>query len=584
MRQALVGWLDTAKRLISTRRADQRQTLLSESRKLMRRCSEAVPVWIMPIPIMAESFDPKTTRFDVVIIDEASQADLNALIPLYMGKQIVVVGDHEQVTPLGVGKDQTVLENLRKSMLQDIPNSHLFDNLSSIYDIARQSFGDAVRLIEHFRCVPEIIAFSNQLSYGGKIRPLREANSTNLKPACVARRVDGFRENDINRREAEDIIATIKAMIRHPAYAGKTIGIISMIGDSQAALIQSMLHKEIDGVELETRRIQAGISGEFQGDERDVIFLSLVDSSSDEGTLRTTGAGAFEQTKKRYNVAASRARDQLWVVHSFDPNLNLKSEDLRFQLLRHVRDPQATLRAFDREESRTESPFEREVLKRLTGAGYLVRTQWQVGYFRIDMVVEGGGKRLAVECDGDRWHPLEKLSEDIERQTILERLGWQFVRIRGSAFYRNPEQAMRPVFERLSEMGIPRESGGEREHPVSDMTLIHELDDIAANSCVEDTYAEATQPISDAEPGQPTESNTSTTLTHATDLDLGHVESFLGRSAGAVVPLETFLRDLARSRGSQRLGRHIRKALEVEVRRLAAQGKIAIEDGGVRLL
>lgn len=354
VRQALVGWLDTAKRLISTRRADRRKTLLSESRKLMRRCSEAVPVWIMPIPIVAESFDPKTTRFDVVIIDEASQADLNALIPLYMGKQIVVVGDHEQVTPLGVGKDQTILENLRKSMLQGIPNSHLFDNLSSIYDIARQSFGDAVRLIEHFRCVPEIIAFSNQLSYDGKIRPLREANSTNLKPACVARRVDGFRENDINRREAEDIIATIKAMIRHPAYAGKTIGVISMIGDSQAALIQSMLHKEIDGVELETRRILAGISGEFQGDERDVIFLSLVDSSSDEGTLRTTGAGAFEQNKKRYNVAASRARDQLWVVHSFDPSLNLKSTDLRFQLLRHVKDPQATLRAFDREESRTE--------------------------------------------------------------------------------------------------------------------------------------------------------------------------------------------------------------------------------------
>ena len=167
VRQALVGWLDTAKRLISTKQADKRQLLLSEGRKLMRRCSTAVPVWIMPISLMTENFDPRTTRFDVVIVDEASQADLNALIPLYMGKQVVVVGDHEQVTPLGVGKDQTMLENLRKSMLQDIPNSHLFDNLSSIYDIGRQSFGDAIRLVEHFRCVPEIIAFSNQLSYEG---------------------------------------------------------------------------------------------------------------------------------------------------------------------------------------------------------------------------------------------------------------------------------------------------------------------------------------------------------------------------------------------------------------------------------
>ncbi len=169
IRQALVGWLDTTKRLISTRQLDRRQSLFSEARRLMKKCADAVPVWIMPISIMAESFDPAITRFDVVIIDEASQADLNALIPLYLGKQVIVVGDHEQVTPLGVGKGQVILDNLRKSMLQDIPNSHLFDNMSSIYDIARQSFGDAIRLVEHFRCVPEIIGFSNQLSYEGKI-------------------------------------------------------------------------------------------------------------------------------------------------------------------------------------------------------------------------------------------------------------------------------------------------------------------------------------------------------------------------------------------------------------------------------
>jgi very-short-patch-repair endonuclease/superfamily I DNA/RNA helicase len=474
VRQALVGWLDTAKRLVSTRQASRRQSLLSEARKLMTRCTDAVPVWIMPISLVAEHFDPATSRFDVVIIDEASQADLNALIPLYMGEQVVVVGDHEQVTPLGVGKDMTLLENLRKSMLQDIPNSHLFDNQSSIYDIGRQSFGDAIRLVEHFRCVPEIIAFSNQLSYGGAIRPLRESNSTHIKPACVSHHVEGVRDGDTNQREAEQIVALIKAMTKHEAYVGKTIGVISMVKESQAVLIQSLLHKEIDSVELETRRIQAGISSEFQGDERDIMFLSMVDSQSDEGTLRTTGEGAFELTKKRYNVAASRARDQLWVVHSFDPDLHLKSADLRFRLLRHVKDPSAAIRAFNEEVRRTESPFEREVLRLLLGAGYRVKTQWQVGYFRIDMVVEGGGKRLAVECDGDRYHPIEKLAEDVERQTILERLGWKFVRIRGSVFYREPELAMRQIFSSLQALGIPPE-GNDTEVPAGNMTLVHEL-------------------------------------------------------------------------------------------------------------
>jgi very-short-patch-repair endonuclease len=474
VRQALVGWLDTAKRLVSTRQADRRQSLLSEGRKLMKKCAGAVPVWIMPIAMVAENFDPGSTRFDVVIIDEASQADLNALIPLYMGRQVIVVGDHEQVTPLGVGKDLTLLENLRKSMLQDIPNSHLFDNQSSIYDIGRQSFGDAIRLAEHFRCVPEIIAFSNQLSYDWKIRPLRESNSTHIKPACVPYRVDGIRDGDTNRIEAEQIVALIKAMTQHEAYMGKTIGVISMVKEAQAVLIQSLLHKEIDSIELESRRIQAGIPSEFQGDERDIMLLSMVDSQSDEGTMRTTGDGAFELIKKRYNVAASRARDQLWVVHSFDPDLHLKSADLRFKLLKHVRDPLATLRAFNKEAQRAESPFEREVLKLLIGKEYRVKTQWQVGYFRIDMVVEGGGKRLAVECDGDRYHPIEKLAEDIERQTILERLGWKFIRIRGTAFYRDPSLAMQAVFSKLQELEIPPE-GNDAEVPLNDMTLVHEL-------------------------------------------------------------------------------------------------------------
>lgn len=488
MRQALVGWLDTAKRLASTRQLDKRQTLLSEARKLMKKCSEAVPVWIMPISIMAESFDPQTTKFDVVIIDEASQADINALIPLYMGTQIVVVGDHEQVTPLGVGKDQTILENLRKSMLSDIPNAHLYDNMSSIYDLARQSFGEGVRLVEHFRCVPQIISFSNALSYEGKIRPLREASSSNLKPSCVPFRVNGMRDGDINREEAEQIILLIKAMIRHEAYAGKTIGVISMLGESQATLIQSMIHKEIESIEIETRRIQSGISGEFQGDERDVIFLSMVDSASDTHPLRATGEGAFEQTKKRYNVAASRARDQLWVIHSFDPDLHLKVSDIRYRLLQHVRDPNSSVRNLEQEIIRTESPFEKEVLKRLINAGFKVTTQVEVGYFRIDMVVEGNGKRLAVECDGDRYHPIEKLADDMNRQAILERLGWKFARIRGSAFYRNPDQAMSSVFKLLEEQEIFPFASNNMDSIQEEKKLIDELNAIIATGLTEDQY------------------------------------------------------------------------------------------------
>ncbi len=61
---------------------------------------------------------------------------------------------------------------------------------------------------------------------------------------------------------------------------------------------------------------------------------------------------------------------------------------------------------------------------------------------------------IAIKCDGERYHGPEKLQEDMEREAILVRLGWQFVHIRGSIFFRDEDRAMRPVFQRLNELGL----------------------------------------------------------------------------------------------------------------------------------
>lgn len=499
VRQALVGWLDTMAKIKSTRQKQILWPLQSQARKLMKLSAKAVPVWVMPLAVAAENFDPASTRFDVVIIDEASQADLNALVPIYQADKVIVVGDHEQVTPEAVGKDQSLVHKLIDTYIPDIPNSKLFDNRCSIYDIGRQSFGDAICLLEHFRCVPEIIAFSNRLSYDGRIRPLRESNSTPIKPACVAYRVNGVAQGQLNHREADTIVGLIKAMCQHPKHAGKTIGVISMVGENQANLIAAKLRKELDPVEYERRRIICGNSAQFQGDERHIMFLSMIDSGKEYGLgpIAKKGEGAWESTKKRYNVAASRAQDQLWVVHSLDPDDDLKPGDLRQELILHVQNPLSTIRLFKQEEPRTQSEFERRVLHILVSKGYRVRCQWEVGYYRIDMVIEGEGKRLAVECDGDRWHPIEKLADDMARQVILERLGWRFVRIRGSAFFRDEERAMLPVFQLLDELGI--EPGLRDDGPAEDDSLVKELESIVAEFHKDDEELPAELPSVETE-------------------------------------------------------------------------------------
>src|SRR5258708_32216229 len=158
-----------------------------------------------------ESFDPRETRFDVVIIDEASQSDVTALAALYFGREHVVVGDKEQVTPDAVGQRLDQVQRLIETNLQGIPNSHLYDGQTSIYDLAETAFGGVVALREHFRCVPEIIQFSNHLSYNQTIRPLREPMSASVRPALVAHRVRGFRDANgkTNQVEAEEIASLV---------------------------------------------------------------------------------------------------------------------------------------------------------------------------------------------------------------------------------------------------------------------------------------------------------------------------------------------------------------------------------------
>ena len=460
--QALTGFVQTIGR-IGKGHGKRAAEFRRRAQQLLASARSAVPVWIMPLSRVYESFNPRQDKFDVVIIDEASQGDVTALAALYLGHSHVVVGDKEQVTPDAVGQRVDDVGRLIETDLRGVPNRHLYDGQMSIYDLAEASFGGVIALREHFRSVPDIIEFSNQLSYDSKIQALREASSASVKPAVVSQRVPGHRvlRDKTNAVEAEEVVSLVLACLESPSYqhneSGEwtSFGVISLLGDEQAIMIEEMLRRHLAPDVFERHRILCGSAAQFQGDERDVVFLSMVDSPSHDGPLAMRGFGSNNMFKKRYNVAVSRARNQLWLVHSLDPVQHLKSGDLRRRLIDYVRDPFGMSRDIQKHGAATESEFEKLVLQRLISAGYSVRPQWQVGGYRIDLVVFDGKGRLAVECDGHRWHHSdEQLERDFERQAILERLGWIFVRVRGSLFFRDPDRAMKPVFDRLNFLDI----------------------------------------------------------------------------------------------------------------------------------
>jgi very-short-patch-repair endonuclease len=460
--QALTGWLGLHKK-IGKGGGKNVARLKEEAKTKLVECRSAVPVWIMPLSRVTECFDLATTRFDVVILDEASQSDVLGLAAFALGREVVVVGDHEQVSPYAVGQSTDRVNALIDEILTDIPNKRLYDGKTSVYDLARQSFGGTIRLLEHFRCVPDIIQFSNQLCYGGEIRPLREASSSRVYPHLVAHRVkNGKESNGVNKNEALEIASLVSAVCRLEEYEGCTIGVICMLGTEQAVYIDSLLRKRLAVSEYQQRRILCGNASQFQGDERDIIFLSIVNSPSD-GPLFLRQR---DDARKVFNVAASRARDQLWVVHSLNPRRDLKTRDLRLRLISHAEDPSALRPEIDRERKRFRSDLEKSVFLGLTEGGYRIIQQYMVGECVIDLVVENDkGNRVAIQCDGDRVATMEAVEEEIAREQMLRRLGWDFVRVRGSEFFQNPDKAMKKLERRLREVGIAPVGPGDQVEP-----------------------------------------------------------------------------------------------------------------------
>ena len=460
LRQALQGWMAVVKK-IGKGTGKRAPEYKAEARKLMEQCQNAVPAWIMPIDKALDSLNPDKNSFDIVIVDEASQSDISSLAVLYMGKKQIIVGDDKQVSPMAVGLNVDNITNLRKMYLSDdIPNNIIYDPTTSIYDIAMTTY-TPLMLREHFRCVPDIIGYSNWLSYDGKIKPLRAANDSNILPAVVNYRVDGGERSGkqkINEPEAKAIVALIRSCIEQPEYRGKTIGVISLLGADQAKLIESLIHADdnISPSEIENRCILCGDSSNFQGDERDIIFLSMVDCPENPSeTLRNLGYGSNDAYRKRYNVATSRARDQLWVVNSIDLGTNLKAGDIRRGLLEYALNPHSRDIMEKEVQEKAESPFEVAVAMALKDRGFNVVQQWEVGAYRIDMVINPTTNQIAIECDGERWHSSEvQIRNDMERQTILERIGWNFIRIRGSEYYSQPEKTIERVVAELEKLNV----------------------------------------------------------------------------------------------------------------------------------
>ncbi|MDB4011069.1 AAA domain-containing protein [Polaribacter sp.] len=480
LRQHLDAWVMAVKKIGKTGKGKRAMKFKKIAQQEMQYCKDSIPCWIMPLYKVAETIKVEQEMYDYVIIDEASQLGPDAIFLLYISKNIIIVGDDKQTSPEYVGVKANTMTPHIKRHLKGIQFSDYYDTEFSFFDLAK-FFCDGVTVLrEHFRCMPEIIEFSNKNFYapeGKGLYPLKQYSEKRLEPLTSIFCKNGYTEGRysaiVNEPEANEIVETIGELILDDRYIGKTFGVITLQGNQQANMIENLLLKKIGEKEFHKRKIICGNSTSFQGDERDIIFLSLVTAHNHKRS-----ALVKPPDERRFNVAMSRAIEQVWLFHSVQLDDLSNTNDLRYKLLDHFKNYnsyQSILntpieRGLGTQPEPFDSWFEVDVYNDIVSQQLSVIPQYEVakGRYRIDLVaLFPDGTKIAIECDGDKWHGAEQHENDMMRQKVLERCGWQFFRVRGYEYYTNRKKALEPLWEMIPEIEEIKEPVRSKEEDIS---------------------------------------------------------------------------------------------------------------------
>jgi superfamily I DNA and/or RNA helicase/very-short-patch-repair endonuclease len=442
-------------------------------RKLFKHVPNVIksikPCFMMSPLSVAQFVDSTSEPFDLVIFDEASQiTSEDAVGSIVRGRQLAVVGDTKQLPPTNFFATQLADEGATGATADERDELQIVD-LSSVLDNCLASRFTVRRLKWHYRSRHEsLIAFSNSEFYKGDLFTFPGPDTGVADRGLSFQHVKGvYQGSGINPVEAQAVADAVCQHIKE--FPELTLG-VGTFNVKQQTLIRDELDKRRrDDPSLEFFFAKKG-EGEFfvknleniQGDDRDVIFLSITYGPGQDGQVRHNfGPINGENGWRRLNVILTRAKLRLKVFSS------MKAEDIEPARASSV--GASHLRAFLRfaeggvlnashvgYRALIESPFERAVHDELTKVGLrLVPQVGQAGY-KIDFGVlhdELPGRYLAgIECDGATYYSAATARDrDRLRYKVLEGLGWKLIRIWSTDWYHNKEAQIKRVLEFLSE-------------------------------------------------------------------------------------------------------------------------------------
>lgn len=447
------------------------------------------PCYLMGPETVSNILPLKEGMFDIIIYDEASQMFVEEALPsLYRAKKVIVAGDDKQLKPSGLFKKTMSVQNEDDFEDEEGDVNVAAIEVESLLDLAKNTYRPSYLNFHYRSQFAELINFSNYAFYGGKLKLSPNVQrSEEIKPIIRIKVDDATWENRCNVEEAERVIKVLKHILVHRSD-DETIGIITF-NVSQMDKIYDLMEIEIEkdpefkSSILRERNRKNGDEDvsifvknieNVQGDERDIIIFST------GYTYRTNGRlvqqfGSLSQSggENRLNVAITRAKKQVIVITSFEPeDLNVDNAKqlgplLFKQYLRYVKaissGDKGTVNSvlnslLDINIGRTsvdsfDSPFEEEVFEELINMGYKIDTQVGVSGYSIDLGVYDpvtSSYVLGIECDGRSYHSSPSARErDIHRQKFLESRGWKIYRIWSTDWWSNKETVLEELKNKI---------------------------------------------------------------------------------------------------------------------------------------
>ena len=448
-------------------------------RRLLKEVGDAVqtikPVFLMSPLSVAQYLDPDGLRFDLLLIDEASQVrPADAIGAVMRAKRAIIVGDQKQLPPTSFFEklvnidEEEEPEDLGEAMASQVKDMESILALSEARNIP------GCMLQWHYRSQHEsLIEVSNQAFYRNKLvcPPSPATSDTNL--GLTFEYVGGtYRRGSGKGNNPAEAEAVMKAVLEHARERpNESLGVVAMSQSQQTTIQNEAERMRAEYHELNSYCSESKENPFFvknletvQGDERDVIFISIGYGRSEDGRLfQNFGPVSNEGGERRLNVLFTRAKKRCRVFSSIR-HTDIKHDEARhmgpYMLKTFLKYAETGEIDVPRISGRPpDSPFEEAVGEAIMRYGYKV--DYQVGSegFLIDLAVRDpsreGAYILAIECDGARYHSSYWARErDRMRQTLLEAKGWTFHRIWSTDWFVNPESETKRAVEAIRQARV----------------------------------------------------------------------------------------------------------------------------------